>query len=596
MEPAPYPPRNTEELQAVITFLSLLDVNRVKPDPSFLDRVPNHDGSVELVDEQQKPVGELKIQIKKIPDGSLQFDCPIQLVGYSIQVSSPFLLVCVDVGNRKAYWRHLSSLMAGLKSEQKTFTVKFQAVVDEISPGAPYLERWRMLCNDYLTRVSEYPRLKQIVDEEIGLNKLTAEDRLAFQEFIDEMNLLLDVDLPVVKHEYFADAWKLGVSIHQADSEAVCYSVYTIPKGENAPFLTHVPRAVDRPTFVPGSGSIVSWHVEGGAGAEVSIQWAARSQFQNPSVTARAFVFRYLIRLIRNKRLHVHGRHQSVELLMWFLRDYAHTLGLPEADTYKTSDIAYGLGVYLPMWYTMAYPRTMEYFRNNFPDMLRCNPRPSFEQIANTARQSEQPTESEIRGAIASRRRAAPTPVRTDSFSVQSLWQAVEFLMAANTEDISRSDRPWSKAGTWIGDCFTQQDLQHNVVAMLTGAVEDYADFVKGNRFGRLDSPLISREAALVCAADFREWQNSRLGPWVDGYWVENADRSLPLMTFIDLSKEPDGLRREGNTVTLRGVRRRWTSSWDPVSRCFHEQRRTQAALYDLLKVDLERRFGERFD
>jgi hypothetical protein len=168
--------------------------------------------------------------------------------------------------------------------------------------------------------------------------------------------------------------------------------------------------------------------------------------------------------------------------------------------------------------------------------------------------------------------------------------------MAANTEGISRPDRPWSKAGTWIGDCFTQQDLQHNVVAMLTGAVEDYADFVKGNRFGRLDSPLISREAALVCAADFREWQNSRLGPWVDGYWVENADRSLPLMTFIDLSKEPDGLRREGNTVTLRGVRRRWTSSWDPVSRCFHEQRRTQAALYDLLKVDLERRFGERFD
>ena len=74
-------------MKAVICFLALLEVDRVKPDARFLDKTPNLDGSVELVDEQQRTVGELKVQIKKIPDGSLQFDCPIELVAYSTRVA-----------------------------------------------------------------------------------------------------------------------------------------------------------------------------------------------------------------------------------------------------------------------------------------------------------------------------------------------------------------------------------------------------------------------------------------------------------------------------------------------------------------------------
>jgi hypothetical protein len=544
MEPAPYPPRNAEEIKAVITFLGLLDVERVKPDAKFLDKVPNLDGSVELVDEQQRPVGELKIQIKKIPDGSSRFDCPVELVGYSTRVSSPFVLICVDVGNRKAYWCHISPVMAGLKPEQKTFTVRFQPVVDEIGIGLPYFERWRMLCSDYLKRVSEYPRLERIV-EEIGLNKLALEDRRVFQQFIDEVNTLLEVDVPIVKHERFANAWKLGASIHHADAEAFYYSIYTIANGDNAPLLAYVPRAVGQPKILVDGrevSGVVAFHLEGGPGADVSVQWATRKQFGDPVNAAREFVFRYLIRIMREKRLHVHGRHQSVELLMWFLRDYAHTLGLSVADTYKTADISYGLIVFLPMWYSLAYPRIPEFFRKNYGDMLRQNPWPSFEQIANVGLRPEQPTEAEIREAIESRRRPAPNPVRTDSFSIQALWQAVDFLLASNVEQISRPDRPWSKAGTWIWDCYTPGDLKHNVIAMLQGAAEDYADFVKGNCFGRLDSPLISHDVALVFAADPRKWQSAGFGPTVDGFWVENTDRSLPLMTFIDLSELTTGL------------------------------------------------------
>lgn len=293
MEPAPYPAKNTEEIKAVIGFLALLDVERVKPDAKFLDKVPNLDGSVELVDQQQRTVGELKVQIKKIPDGSLQFDCPIELVAYSTRVSSPFLLVCVDVGNRKAYWCHISSVMAGIKPEQKTFTVRFQPVVDEIGNGFPYFERWCDLCSDYLKRVSEFPKLERKVDEEIGLNKLAQEDRRLFQQFIEEVNVLLDVDLPIIKHECFADTWKLGVSIHRVDAEAVAYSIYTIPNGENAPLVIHQPEAGEQPRITTQEGveigGIISFHLEGGPGADVSTQWVMRNHFGKPIEAARQY-------------------------------------------------------------------------------------------------------------------------------------------------------------------------------------------------------------------------------------------------------------------------------------------------------------------
>jgi len=398
MEPAPYPPNNAEERKAVNIFNDLVDSTLVKADVRILDNVPNHDGSVELVDEQQRPIGSLKVQIKKIPDNALRYDCPIELVAYSERVSLPFILICVDVGNRKAYWRHLSPVMAGLKPEQKTFTVTFQPTVDGIGHGFPYFERWRLLCVDYLERISEYRELRRIVDEEIGLNKLTPEDRGMFQQFIEEVNILLDVDVPVVKHEGFANTWKLGVSIHHVDAESVYYSIYTVLKGENAPLLTHIPRSKEPPKVALADGAelgkVTALNIDHHRGNEVSIQWATKAEFENPVKAARKFVLRHLNRLMGAKRLHVHGRNQSVELLMWFMGGYAHTLGLPEADVYKTADISYGLNVFLPMWYSLAYPCMVKYFRTHFGEALGSNPFPSFEQIANSSLRTEHPPRS----------------------------------------------------------------------------------------------------------------------------------------------------------------------------------------------------------
>lgn len=156
MNPASYPPNNTEELQAVITFLGLLNVKYAKPDPNWLDKMPNTDGLIEIVDEEQCPLGKIEVQIKKIPDGATSFQCPLELLAYSERISLPFILVCVDVANKKAYFRHLHrAILPELRQDQQSFVIKFDSHVHAVSDETQYLRQWIEIIQDYNKRVAD---------------------------------------------------------------------------------------------------------------------------------------------------------------------------------------------------------------------------------------------------------------------------------------------------------------------------------------------------------------------------------------------------------------------------------------------------------
>src|SRR5205085_11489665 len=106
------------------------------------------------------------------------------------------------------------------------------------------------------------------------------------------------------------------------------------------------------------------------------------------------------------------------------------------------------------------------------------------------------PPQAEVNEAIESRTRRKDWLIRTGDFSFEALYQAVEFLVATNVQEIARLHRPWSRAH------YQTADLRANIITMFRGAAEDYADFVKGNGFGRLNSPLISGEIAMIVTVD----------------------------------------------------------------------------------------------
>ena len=79
-KPAPYPKSNIPETKAISTFNNIVDEN-VKTDIKNMDKVPNYDGLLEIVDNDQTPIGQFFVQIKKLPEKNSKHPkyrwCPI---------------------------------------------------------------------------------------------------------------------------------------------------------------------------------------------------------------------------------------------------------------------------------------------------------------------------------------------------------------------------------------------------------------------------------------------------------------------------------------------------------------------------------------
>ena len=198
IEPAAYPANDAEEHKAIALFEYLVDPNYIKTEIKKRDKFPNIDGFVEIVHKdgtREIPVGKLDVQIKKIPRGATSYSCPADLVAYSEQVTLlPVLLICADPDTKRVFWKHISREMPEFKSDQATFTVKFDPAVDAIDTTNTYVRRWTELVAGYQQRRSAYPHLKQQIAEGLGLQSLAGLDVRYFQEFIDSVNNLFDRD------------------------------------------------------------------------------------------------------------------------------------------------------------------------------------------------------------------------------------------------------------------------------------------------------------------------------------------------------------------------------------------------------------------
>jgi hypothetical protein len=153
-EPAAYPNTDTAENLAIQIVEQLLDINRVKADIRRRDKVPNSDGYLELVDSEGRPIGKLELQVRKMKDDSTSATCGADLIAYSQRITSPFIYVGVDVNNKRAYWRHISSPMVELKEGNQSCTLRFDPDFDSIGSGFPFFERWLLLVRDTTLNVS----------------------------------------------------------------------------------------------------------------------------------------------------------------------------------------------------------------------------------------------------------------------------------------------------------------------------------------------------------------------------------------------------------------------------------------------------------
>jgi len=173
-KPAAYPKTDTDETSAVNLVESVLEkTGRFKCAIAKRDKVPNTDGTIELVDGDSVPVGKLEVQVKKIGEGKDSFPLERKYYEYSKTLTTPFFLICVDVERELMYWQHVHSLMPEVLAaeDQQSWTVKFSSN-DQIDPASidKTYTAWKRIIDEYLARVNEFPR----VNEELGQVTLDA--------------------------------------------------------------------------------------------------------------------------------------------------------------------------------------------------------------------------------------------------------------------------------------------------------------------------------------------------------------------------------------------------------------------------------------
>ncbi len=564
--PAPYSNTDSAENRAVTIFLYRIDSRYVKADIKTRDKYPNIDGTVEIVDDANTPLGKIDVQVRAIPTGVHKYSCDSSLVAYSNVSTLPVILVCVDESNERVYWRLISSSMPEYKAVQDSFTITFDPDVDQVDATNLYIAKWREFISNYQERIAKYPFLKERVENEFGLAKVSKSDVIFFQQLVDAVNNLLDTDFIAFKRALFPGTWKLGIGIIEASSSSISYLLYRIPYGKNSTILSKFDGSLfDLLGNVPNS------FIASTIGAD---------QMQNAATEGSRLVLKFVVKAVNQRSLPVRGKLLAQELIFQFIDEFRFCLGLDKDDAYSLSDVSRAFNRYLPFWYSKAQEHT------GFQVT-------SFESVATSFKPEEQERiHLEVEKALS---KQAPIPlVRLHSarFSFKAIFESLEYLRAAGVDQIRRLYIPRSKnlmRGNFIWSGYDTEGLKHNIDLILTGSVDEYREFVSANNILLRRSDYLSDKKAFIFAFDYQGCAENNQDFWLTTIVVDNPDNHLEKVTIVDKSFVEAAITdRQMRPITIDGydykIIRMGQSAGDEL---FGETPMLDR-VYSLLKADLK--------
>jgi len=174
-KPAPYSHTDTAEREAIATLKYFIDQQFIKSEIRECDKTPNRDGTLELVDQDEMPIGKLEVQIKKIPKGATTYSCPSSLIGYSRVCGLPFLLICVDTAIQKIFWKPITHMMPEFKDGQNSFTIHFSDPSDTVDTNKNYIYKWINLIGEHNNRRSKIAELEKEIKHKVSLIEIPKE-------------------------------------------------------------------------------------------------------------------------------------------------------------------------------------------------------------------------------------------------------------------------------------------------------------------------------------------------------------------------------------------------------------------------------------
>ncbi len=236
----------TLDSKAVITLRALLDPALVDTkNIKEQDTTPNHDGYIEIKDGNSKQLGQFHIQVKyantqtfnsrkynKVEKSFLEW--------VKDSSTSPVLFFIVSADAKKAYWKQITvSCRDRLlpKPNQKTATISFpkSQLIQENEKS--YYQEWLEILKNHKKIIKDGDELEQEkrhyrILREIGedIKDPDGLDYSKIQEFLDELNNLLNGSFKIIKKILMPNIWEMGFAFSQYD-QGLLGTIFPIQKG-----------------------------------------------------------------------------------------------------------------------------------------------------------------------------------------------------------------------------------------------------------------------------------------------------------------------------------------------------------------------------
>lgn len=171
LSPKKYTTQAKSDSKSISVIEDLLDENFAISHLNKHDKIPNHDGHIDLIDAEGFPIGEIKVQVKTLRKGAKKVSHPVEIETFQYAdsvVQIPFVFIVVDQTLKKAYWKEINKSLAqyyiekynNAKKKQDSYSIEFETA-NEIGENPPY-DDWNFLVTDLKNNLQELDNLKNV--------------------------------------------------------------------------------------------------------------------------------------------------------------------------------------------------------------------------------------------------------------------------------------------------------------------------------------------------------------------------------------------------------------------------------------------------
>ncbi|GAA5531595.1 hypothetical protein [Herpetosiphon gulosus] len=551
---APYPDSDYDEVEAIRVFENLLDFRYIKSSITKRDKVPNVDGFIEILDYTNSPIAKVEVQVRKIPVNRKQYSVQKSLVLYSKNSSTlPVILICVDIINHKVYWKHIHSLMSEYKEGQNTFTVYFDDSTDIVNTSGEYIQRWIQIAKDYQIRINEFPVAAIALKKEKELLKLTRDEQMYFQDYLDAINNFVRSDFEIIKD--LSNIWMFGIVIYSIDDDRIIYGIGRIPYGDTKSPIYFV----GGNPFNDGLASNV----------DIEVEFATildRSNLGNSREKGKQFVLNRVNRLVKEFGFPVFGEILASDIIFSFIDNYYRFLYLDENkndfDLDEISNAFYN-----------TLTNTCKIYLQKQQDKLLLVDLDNMKSSYFPPKKPKHTLDPKLFW------------IRSRKFPLDVVESAIQYLRSVNLINVKRPFVKRARIDGFIWTGYSLSERGDNIKKILSNCITEYKIFCQGCKFNFTDSYYLSDKYSIIYGYSNK---NEKERPLVEEMVVINHDKMLPKVIVEEgLNTFFNGRGIMYNDVWYNSI----TISASASNFLFHDQA-MRNMIYNLLINDMKRHYN----